>query len=613
MRIENNLIRPRFRSRGIPAFGAVLLGLLLMLSAAHAQQSVPQDRSFVPTPGFRERVDFWIDIFTRYGKYQSVFHYRNHPQVIYSVLDFSDDEHRLSEREFLKKKQRAVQAEYNRIQGALRHLAQGNAPRNAAEKKIVHVFTKAGLNNPRYYREASDEKQIRSQTGIKERFRDGIVRSGRYLYAIEAIFRAEGLPEEIGRLPLVESSFDYEAYSSAGAAGIWQFMRGTGQSYMRINSAIDERRDPIISTRAAAKYLKHSHNKLGEWSLAVTSYNHGLSGVMRAVKETGSRDLETIVSRYKSQSFGFASSNFWCEFLAALEVERNSEKYFPGLKRESQLYFEEVQLGRPIFYRDLVRLSGTSDGEVYWLNRSFRDPIRKNQVRIPQSFLVKVPPGRAKVVLSSVPGSRVMPLVGSEVMKASIGEKKKADGTLHVVKKGETVGSIARKYGVSQWELMEANGIKDPRRLRLGRKLVVPGVYSRHDKIFSEPSKQAESSESRESSKSDLTVEFYTVKAGDTVGGIARKFGLSERELMSRNGLKDPKSLRIGKKLDVRRPTSASDKSQAPRGVSNYKVVPGDTLHGIAKKKGLPLKKLQQLNPQASSKIFPGQVLVLPE
>jgi membrane-bound lytic murein transglycosylase D len=147
------------------------------------------------------------------------------------------------------------------------------------EKRVVELF---GVNadSNRLQQAAS---AIRAQQGLRERFHLSLERSGRYRDVMTAIFRQYGLPKELIGLPHVESLFDYQAYSKAGAAGLWQFTRSTGRLFMTINDDVDERLDPLRSTEAAAKLLRLNYNALeGSWPLAITAYNHGLDGMRRA-------------------------------------------------------------------------------------------------------------------------------------------------------------------------------------------------------------------------------------------------------------------------------------------------------------------------------------------
>jgi len=175
------------------------------------------------------------------------------------------------------------------------------------------------------------QDNIHTQLGIKERFRDGVIRSGRYVEAFQQIFEKQGLPTEIALLPFVESSFENRALSNAGAAGIWQFTRGTGRLYLIVNKRVDERLDPSKATRAAARLMLDNYNALGSWPLAITAYNHGRGGMLRAQSELGSSDITKVIAEYKGPQFGYASMNFYSEFLAAIDVYNNYERYFGQL------------------------------------------------------------------------------------------------------------------------------------------------------------------------------------------------------------------------------------------------------------------------------------------
>src|SRR5262245_10306080 len=152
---------------------------------------------------------------------------------------------------------------------------------------------------------------VHTQLGIKERFREGVIRSGRYLEAFRQVFDKEGIPTEVALLPLVESSFENRALSSAGAAGIWQFTRGTGRLYLAVGKKVDERLDPDKATRAAARLLRDNFNALGTWPLAITAYNHGRAGMLRAQSEVGSSEITKVIDQYKGPLFGYASMNFY--------------------------------------------------------------------------------------------------------------------------------------------------------------------------------------------------------------------------------------------------------------------------------------------------------------
>jgi membrane-bound lytic murein transglycosylase D len=170
-------------------------------------------------------------------------------------------------------------------------------------------------------------ERVRSQRGMRERFMRGLEIGTRYERTFRKIFREAGLPEDLADLPHVESSFQASAQSSAGAVGVWQFTRGAAEKFLNVNSEVDERLDPVASTYGAARYLRYAYGKLGDWPTALTSYNHGINGMARAQNQMGT-DFVRIVEHYNSPAFGFASRNYYAEFLAARDIARNPGQFF---------------------------------------------------------------------------------------------------------------------------------------------------------------------------------------------------------------------------------------------------------------------------------------------
>jgi membrane-bound lytic murein transglycosylase D len=222
------------------------------------------------------------------------------------------------------KRIRIAKEKYRRI---LEQLSENPAAQNPEAQEIAGLFTPKA--NPSTYRKA--RQNIRCQIGQRDRFEEGLARSSSYVDTIKEIFRSNGMPEDLAYLPHVESSFNPKAYSKAGAAGIWQFTRSTGKKFMKVGRGMDERRDPIRSSKAAAKLLEQNYKLLGSWPLAITAYNHGIAGLSKAKKTKGSE--EAIFSDYSTRRFKFASRNFYSEFLAARHVANNQAQYF-GLIEE---------------------------------------------------------------------------------------------------------------------------------------------------------------------------------------------------------------------------------------------------------------------------------------
>jgi membrane-bound lytic murein transglycosylase D len=150
---------------------------------------------------------------------------------------------------------------------------------------------------------------------------------------MEEVFVRAGMPPELVALVSVESGFSPRVRSSAGALGIWQFTRSTGREFLKITRYRDDRLDPVRSTEAAAQLLEANYQALGSWPLAITAYNYGTAGTERAAAECGS-DYMKILKTYSGPHFGFAVKNYYAEFLAADQVQRYEEKYFPGIQYE---------------------------------------------------------------------------------------------------------------------------------------------------------------------------------------------------------------------------------------------------------------------------------------
>jgi membrane-bound lytic murein transglycosylase D len=236
--------------------------------------------------------------------------------------------------------------------------------------------------------------RVRSQRGVRERFRRGLEVSGRYDATFRDIFRRYGLPEDLAYLPHVESSFQLNARSSVGAAGVWQFMPSTGRQYMVVGNDIDERLDPVVAAGAAARYLRDAHRRLGSWPLALTSYNHGVGGMMRARDRYGD-DIARIVADYDGRYFGFASRNFYAQFLAARHVIHNADRYFPdGVRLDPPLDDQPVVLRSDTYAADLARRYGVSVSTLAERNLAWREPVRTGRRPVPAGTTVWVPQGR---------------------------------------------------------------------------------------------------------------------------------------------------------------------------------------------------------------------------
>ncbi len=357
------------------------------------------DRQFEVTTTLRERVGFWFDVYTKYDQNHRIIHHQRYPWIVYKVVDVSDIINASAPRvRWLRnvKADKFVKSETLKVRTVLSKLAKGVAPSKltAEEKPVAEALQRLNKNLKKAAREALAD--LRVQTGQRNFFVEGLQVSPRYLSSMEKIFRAKKLPIELTRLPFVESSFNKKAVSKVGASGIWQFMGDTGRKFLIVNGKIDERRSPFKASEAAAMLLKENHMILGHsWPLAVTAWNHGPAGVRKACKAAGSKDLGTVVARYHSRTFDFASSNFYSEFLGALYAERYHDLIFGKLDRDAEFQPTIVRVQKSVRLSDVVRSSGLSMDEFLLMNPDLAEVAKSNSY-LPVGFRLHLP-DRARV------------------------------------------------------------------------------------------------------------------------------------------------------------------------------------------------------------------------
>ncbi|MCX5863472.1 MAG: LysM peptidoglycan-binding domain-containing protein [Deltaproteobacteria bacterium] len=402
-------------------------------------------------------VSFWCDIYGKYPSTQGVLHDKRDLRVIYEVLDVEG----VFEAGAKERDRQRIERAKERYLDILKSLAAGVPPQNREEKRV------AGLFGPRAtaedFRLAQDN--IRFQSGQKDNFEKGLIRSGAYLAEIKQIMASYGVPEDLAYLPHVESSFNYKAYSKFGAAGIWQFTESSGKQFnLDVDYAIDERRDPIKATHAAARMLRHNYELLGTWPLAVTAYNHGVNGMMRAKAAKG--DYERIFQEHESELFKFASRNFYSEFLAAREVAKNYRTYFGQLPIEPPVNSKTVTLPNYALMNDLVKHLKVDLETFKALNPALREPVHLGQKLIPKGYEVRVPQqGKAVRLADNIP---------SEILKED-----QAQTNMYQVRQGDTAYSIALTHGITVTDLLRGNGLDEQAVICPGQNLRIPSLGER--------------------------------------------------------------------------------------------------------------------------------------
>jgi membrane-bound lytic murein transglycosylase D len=362
--------------------------LLMVLALAGSAAGNDTENPFPVPEELEPRVQFWVDVFTKYSIHQRIIHDEDKPERIYQILDLSTiypDQKVTKQQE-----ERILTFETERIVAILKRLASGKVGMEQftdGEKRIYRLFGK----QPKRQDLLRASRSVRVQNGMRETFKDGIVRSGRYLSTIERILEDHELPEELAYLPHIESSFNHHARSKYGAVGIWQFTRATGKYYLKIRRELDERRDPILSTEAAAKLLRTNFRTLRTWPLAVMAYNYGLSGIRRAVRKLGTKDVGKIIRSYRSRRFGFASKNFYLEFVAATRIAKDPSRFFGSVALESAMRFKTVKLTTPRKLESILREFGVTVDDINRLNPALRPPIFREERAIPRGYLLRLP------------------------------------------------------------------------------------------------------------------------------------------------------------------------------------------------------------------------------
>lgn len=520
--------------------------LIFLLSPALVLAVPKRDPDFAVPEKIAGRVAFWRDVFAKHGKYEKVVHHRMYPQVIFTVLDFREKALELGPIAIERHIGIVEQETIDRISASLLHLAEGGEPRSDFEQEIVQKMDFIPGGN-RKYRQAVDDDNIRTQTGIKEKFEEAVRRSGRYLPVLERIFVEEyGLPVELTRLPFVESSFDYEALSSVGAAGLWQFMRGTGKQFgMKINNIVDERRDPIVATRAAARYLKHAYSVLGSWPLALTSYNHGVAGVKKKMKEMGTNDLFSVIEHPEVRPLGFASNNFYPSFLAALEVYENYRLYFPDVERYPPLNVTQKKIASSVSASQIARQIGITLDELKSANYALSDSVWSGRQKIPAGYNLRIP-ASGTTQLASLDLGQIGNPMEEEPPPVESASSAVYGGATHKVRKGDTLLKIAKQYNVSVQDLMKLNGLEGVT-VQIGKILIVkPRTMERPTPIRSEPLKKSPPKPTK-----PPPATTYKIKPGDTLWSIGKKFNVGVEAIRKRNGLKKNSTLKAGKTLSI--------------------------------------------------------------
>jgi len=467
--------------------------------------------AFPRPPALEPAIRFWTRVYTEIDTNSGFLHDAEDLSVIYRRVDYKRDE---------------VENYRRRIQDDLKVLATGKRDNLTLTQQEVLDAWGPNVTNARLTQAANN---VRFQLGQSDRFVAGLIRSGAYREHIESVARERGLPIELAALPHVESSFHPGAFSHAAAAGMWQFMRTTGQRFMRIDNIIDERMDPYAATYAAMSLLEYNYNLLGTWPLAVTAYNQGAGGIARAVRDVGSNDIADVITKYRGGQFGFAGRNFYPQLLAVLDVERQAQALFGVLHLDPAPEYDEVELEAYVEADVLARTLGVTIDQLRFDNPALRPIVWEGGKRIPRGYRLKIQKhsinGSLASLVRSIPGAQLYAYQTPDVN--------------YTIQRGDSLSTIARRFNTTVPQLMQLNQITDAHRIRAGQVLLLPHDTNMITQTLvaatEPPPVQAGGS--------------YTVRPGDTLSAIARRYRVDESDIRRLNGITDPRRLRAGQEL----------------------------------------------------------------
>ncbi len=487
------------------------------------------------------------------------------------------------------------------------------------EEEIQYDFPVAMNRQVEFYLDFFQNKQPKT-------FAKWLARSGRYVPMIREKLKEAGLPQDLAYLPMIESGFSLTAYSRARAVGPWQFIRATGRRYgLKINDTVDERRDPVRATEAAIAYLTDLYNEFGCWQLAVAGYNAGEGKIKRAMAKYKTDNFwELAQKRYLKAE----TKLYVPKLIAAIMIAKDPETYgFTDIEYDDPLEYETVEVP-PWTSLKAVALACDSEYDViHDLNRHLRKGITPSTSA---NYPVKVPVGTKKLVAENL--SRVRPIVTTEYK-------------YHVVKSGETITRICRRYNLNKTILLKANNLRAAT-LKPGQRLRIPFQTTSY-KLVAENSA---SGKSGPANASPDNLVLHTVRPGETISKLAKRYNVPPHLIATWNGLKDLHHIKAGQQLafylqdQTGLANSVADRQQTAKALTNtaakkqkpadsmndtqfehdggtddlssstityYQVQGGDTLWDIARKFQVTPQNIKRWNSLKDDIIHPGNRLLL--
>jgi membrane-bound lytic murein transglycosylase D len=483
-------------------------------------------------------------------------------------------------------------------------LSLGSLPEDASPSAFLEKFSSMpGVGDGAYLKIKGEEKPVTYdipivfndkvkksiiyfQTVAREAFETYLERSGKYIPLMSDILKQYDLPNDLVYLPMIESGFNCRAYSWARASGPWQFIASTGRLYgLGRNWWYDERRDYVKSTHAAAKFLKHLHEKFECWELALAAYNGGPGRISKTINRQKTDNFWDM--RLRKQTEDYVPF-----YMAATVIAKNPELYGFHVEYDDPIEYDVISVNKCLSLKSVAKATGATLAHIRELNPEL---LRNVTPPYTKSYKLRIPPGSKKKFLAALPNLK---------------SPKETSWVKHRIGRGETVSSIASKYGVSQYAIFEANNLSRRSKIYAGKTLIVP--------VPLDGSRTSRKKTRHRETAGDNT---YIVQRGDNLWDISRSFGTTPNALRRLNYLGNSSRIYVGQVLKL--PGSSTGEKSGKKRIDHdreaagntqiYFVRKGDTVWDIARTYGTTTATIRRLNGLSrSGRIYVGQKLLVP-
>lgn len=406
-----------------------------------------------------------------------------------------------------------------------------------------------------------------------------LARSTAYRPHIEAELKKAGLPSDLVFLAMIESGYNPSAYSPANACGLWQFIAGTGRLYgLKIDSWIDERREPAKATQAAISYLSKLHRQFDNWYLAVAAYNTGEKRIADAIETYNTKDFWEIA---ESESLYLETKRYVPKLIAAIIIGRDPERYgFTDIQYNTPQQYERISVPGGASLEAVASVAKTTVKEL----RSLNNELRKNQTPPDGRYTLRIPVGTKELVAANI--NNLKPVTRTVY-------------ATHTVKRGDTLSGICRRYNVSMTTLLKANNLRRAT-LRSGQRLQIPTTATRY--VLA---KQNAPSRNGQETKTVQQSIRYQLKAKESLASVAHRYKVSMKDLMRWNKISNPNKIKQGQRLAiyVDRQVPVVAVARAPKTAPKATSASRTTVVLAAAKKRSPAPKLIAARSLKNSKV----------